>query len=37
MTHEAKEENVRTALDEIDALSVVKEKSLFIRIESEIA
>jgi len=37
MTHEAKEANIRSALSEIDALSVVKEKSLFIRIESEIA
>ncbi len=37
MTHEAREANIRSALGEIDALSVVKEKSLFIRIESEIA
>ncbi len=35
MTHEAKEANVRKALDEINALAVIKSQSRFIRIESE--
>ena len=33
MTHEAKEKDVRKALDEIDRLPVVHEKTVFIRIE----
>ena len=33
MTHEAKEQDVRKALDEIDRLPVVHEKTVFIRIE----
>jgi homoserine dehydrogenase len=36
MTHEAKEASVRSALDEIDALDMVREKSRLIRIESEL-
>jgi homoserine dehydrogenase len=36
MTHEAKEANIRSALDEIDRLEVIRETSRFIRIESEI-
>lgn len=36
MTHEAQEANIRSALAEIDALEVVREKSRFIRIESEL-
>ncbi|WP_027714206.1 homoserine dehydrogenase [Desulfuromonas sp. TF] len=36
MTHEAKEVSVRSALDEIDALDMVREKSRLIRIESEL-
>ena len=34
MTHESREGDVRKAIDEIDRLDVVKEKSHFIRIES---
>ena len=37
MTHDAKENNVRTALETIDALETSKEPSLFIRIENELA
>ncbi|MBF8251373.1 MAG: hom, partial [Deltaproteobacteria bacterium] len=33
MTHEAKEKDVRKALDEIDSLPVVHDKTVFIRIE----
>jgi homoserine dehydrogenase len=36
MTHEAREASVRSALDEIDALDMVREKSRLIRIESEL-
>ncbi len=36
MTHEAREANVRSALDEIDQLEIIREQSRFIRIESEI-
>ncbi len=34
MTHEAKESNIRKALEDINGLSITKEKSRFIRIES---
>jgi homoserine dehydrogenase len=34
MTHEAREADIRRALEEIDNLAVVREKSRFIRIES---
>ena len=34
MTHEAVEKNVRTAMDEIDALSAITPKSMLIRVES---
>jgi len=37
MTHEAKEKDVRKALDEIDRLPVVHEKTVFIRIEEGLA
>ncbi len=37
MTHDAREGDVRKAIAEIDELDVVKEKSHFIRIESEMA
>ncbi len=37
MTHEAGEANVRSALEEIDRLELVREKSLFIRIENDLA
>lgn len=37
MTHEAQEHNVLQALDQINDLTTVKEKSLFIRIENELA
>ena len=37
MTHEAKEAGVRAALDEIDAMEIMREKSRLIRIESELA
>lgn len=33
MTHEAKEEDVRKALEEIDKLDVVKDRTVFIRVE----
>jgi homoserine dehydrogenase len=36
MTHEAREADIRRALEEIDNLDVVREKSRFIRIESEL-
>ena len=36
MTHDAAEENMRKALDIIDRLSVVKEKTKLIRIEKEV-
>jgi len=36
LTHEAKEANVKQALKEIEALDVVKDKPLFIRIEDEL-
>ena len=36
MTHEAKEADIRVALDEIDQLEVVHEPSHLIRIESSI-
>lgn len=36
MTHEAREENIRRALSEIDSLDAVCQKSHFIRIESEL-
>ena len=35
MTHEAKEGDIRAAIDEIDQLDVVEEKMHFIRIESD--
>lgn len=35
VTHKSKEGNMKKALKEIDALNVVKKKSIFIRIESE--
>lgn len=34
MTHEAKEANIRAAMEEIDNLSIIQEKSHFIRIEA---
>ena len=37
MTHEAKEKDVRKALDEIDRLPVVHDKTVFIRIEEGLA
>jgi homoserine dehydrogenase len=36
MTHEAPEANIRAALAEIDELEVMREKSLFIRIENDL-
>jgi len=36
MTHEAREADIRRALEEIDNLAVVREKSRFIRIESNL-
>ena len=36
MTHEAQEANIRAALEEIDRLEVMREKSRLIRIESEL-
>jgi homoserine dehydrogenase len=36
MTHEAREADIRRALEEIDRLAFVREKSRFIRIESEL-
>lgn len=37
MTHGASESNVRRSLDQINTLPIVKEKSLFVRIENELA
>ena len=36
MTHEASESNVSAALEEIDQLDVVQEKTLLIRIENQL-
>lgn len=36
MTHEAREADIRRALEEIDSLAFVREKSRFIRIENEL-
>jgi homoserine dehydrogenase len=36
MTHEAREEDIRTALSEIDAFDVIRAKSTFIRIEDNL-
>ncbi|HJV36834.1 homoserine dehydrogenase [Geomonas sp.] len=36
MTHEAREEDIRTALGEIDAFDVIRAKSTFIRIEDNL-
>ena len=36
MTHDAGEANIRSALEEIDQLELVREKSLFIRIENDL-
>jgi hypothetical protein len=33
MTHEAKEKNMRQALDEIDRLSAIRRKTVAIRVE----
>ena len=35
-THKSKERDVRTAIEEIDKLDVIKEKTVFIRIEEEL-
>jgi homoserine dehydrogenase len=35
LTHEAKEKDVRQALDEIDKLPVVKDKTVVIRVEGK--
>jgi hypothetical protein len=35
MTHEAKEKDVRNALNEINLLPVVDSKTVFIRVEGE--
>ncbi len=37
MTHGACESNVRQSLDKINKLSIIKEKSMFVRIENELA
>lgn len=37
MTHGALESNVRQALDKINVLPIIKEKSMFVRIENELA
>ena len=36
MSHEAKESSVQKALREIDKLKVVRAKSMFIRVETEL-